>query len=214
MKPADNLYHILGVKPDATQRDIRKAYQQLSMKHHPDRGGDNAKFAEINNAYQVLIDPERRARYDATGQTAEKDPVRIKAIDYLSRLFQKVLAEQDVDYDDIVQVMRDQIVNSIDQHKQLIAIAEAGIQKCEKTIKRTKAKEGHILYDIQNSLIMNHRTAITNHNEGIETLNMMTNLIEDVVYNTETPDQNFEHVWYGNLRFNGGGPGVGGPRAG
>lgn len=208
MKPAENLYHILGLAIDALPKDIRKAFQRLSMKHHPDRGGDSATFAKINNAHKVLSDPERRAKYDATGETEEKDSVKLKAIDYLSRLFQKVLAEQDVDHENILDIMRNEITRSIDQHEQLIGQAEQAIAKCEKTIKRTKAKEGHILYDIQNSLIFNHRKAIQNHRDGIETLNIMTTLIEDVNYTVDVRQES--SIFYVDGPFGAWGAGGGG----
>lgn len=60
-------YEVLGVQQDASIDDIKKAYRKLAMKHHPDRGGDAEKFKEIGQAYEVLSDPDRRARYDQFG---------------------------------------------------------------------------------------------------------------------------------------------------
>ena len=64
-------YQILGVERKASAEDIKKAYRKLAMKYHPDRNpGDKAseeKFKEINEAYQVLSDKEKRARYDQLG---------------------------------------------------------------------------------------------------------------------------------------------------
>ena len=57
-------YSTLGVPKNATQEEIKKAYRKLAMEHHPDRGGDNAKFASINAAYDVLGDVEKRKEYD------------------------------------------------------------------------------------------------------------------------------------------------------
>jgi DnaJ family protein A protein 2 len=61
------LYNTLGVDQKATQAEIKKAFRKLAMKHHPDRGGDENKFKEINNAYEVLSDEAKRKAYDATG---------------------------------------------------------------------------------------------------------------------------------------------------
>lgn len=59
-------YKILGVPENASPEEIKKAYHRLAYKYHPDRaGGDEAKFKEINEAYQTLSDPERRRQYDA-----------------------------------------------------------------------------------------------------------------------------------------------------
>jgi DnaJ-class molecular chaperone len=60
-------YETLGLERDASLDDIKRAYKKLAMKHHPDRGGDAEKFKEIGQAYEVLSDPERKARYDQFG---------------------------------------------------------------------------------------------------------------------------------------------------
>jgi DnaJ family protein A protein 2 len=68
------LYNTLGVTDQkADQKTIRKAYRKLARQHHPDRGGDPEKFKQIQNAYDVLSDPEKRKAYDATGDP-DADP--------------------------------------------------------------------------------------------------------------------------------------------
>ena len=58
-------YSILGVKENADQEEIKKAYKKLAMKHHPDRGGDTKLFQSISQAYDTLSDPDKRSQYDA-----------------------------------------------------------------------------------------------------------------------------------------------------
>lgn len=65
-------YKILGVPPDASDDEIRKAYYRLAHKYHPDKGGDAEKFKEINEAYRVLSDKEKRAQYDKFGRVFEE----------------------------------------------------------------------------------------------------------------------------------------------
>lgn len=64
-------YKILGVDRKAKEDDIRKAYRKLAMQYHPDRNPGNKqaeeRFKEINEAYQVLSDPQKRAHYDRLG---------------------------------------------------------------------------------------------------------------------------------------------------
>lgn len=57
-------YSVLGVNKHATSDELKKAYRKLAMQHHPDKGGDGKKFAQINEAYDTLKDPEKRSLYD------------------------------------------------------------------------------------------------------------------------------------------------------
>lgn len=57
-------YQTLGVARGATEDEIKKAYRRLAAKHHPDRGGNTAKFQEIQSAYETLTDPQKRAQHD------------------------------------------------------------------------------------------------------------------------------------------------------
>lgn len=57
-------YNILGVAKNASQDEIKKAYRKLASKHHPDKGGDTKKFQDLQTAYAVLSDPQKRAEYD------------------------------------------------------------------------------------------------------------------------------------------------------
>ena len=67
-------YEILGVAKDATEQEIKKAYRKLAMQHHPDRNKDDKaseeKFKEASEAYEVLGDKEKKARYDQYGHSA------------------------------------------------------------------------------------------------------------------------------------------------
>lgn len=65
-------YKILGVDRNASQEEIKKAYRKLAHKYHPDKqGGDEQKFKEINEAYQVLSDENKRKQYDQFGRVFE-----------------------------------------------------------------------------------------------------------------------------------------------
>jgi molecular chaperone DnaJ len=62
-----DLYETLGLRPDAATEEIKRAYRRKAREHHPDAGGDAERFKEVTRAYEVLSDPERRARYDRFG---------------------------------------------------------------------------------------------------------------------------------------------------
>jgi DnaJ-class molecular chaperone len=58
-------YSILDIPKTASHDEIKKAYRKLAMKHHPDRnGGDDTQFKKIQEAYNVLIDPNKKHQYD------------------------------------------------------------------------------------------------------------------------------------------------------
>ena len=79
--PQRDLYEILGVPRGASQEEVRKAYLKLAHKYHPDKtGGDKAaeeKLKEVNAAYDVLKNPEKRAQYDRFGSTDARGGVAV-----------------------------------------------------------------------------------------------------------------------------------------
>ncbi len=73
---AEDFYKLLGVSKSASAEEIQKAYRRLARKHHPDMNPDDktakSKFQEIQKAYDVLNDPEKRKMYDQLGPNFEQ----------------------------------------------------------------------------------------------------------------------------------------------
>ncbi|MDQ5953349.1 MAG: molecular chaperone DnaJ, partial [Patescibacteria group bacterium] len=68
MSTKRDYYDVLGVSKEASADEIKKAFRRLAVQHHPDKeSGDETKFKEINEAYEVLKDSEKRKRYDQFG---------------------------------------------------------------------------------------------------------------------------------------------------
>ena len=80
------LYDLLQVRSDATTQDIRHAWRRLAQEHHPDRGAsaDGEAMTRINHAYEVLSDPDRRARYDQQ-LLAQRPPRRARWLQLLQQ---------------------------------------------------------------------------------------------------------------------------------
>lgn len=90
-----NPYEVLGVAQNAAKADITKAHRRLSKEHHPDKGGDAAKFREVQEAYEILSDPERRQRYDATGKTKPPPFTRELIFDIIHNMMSRVIEAKD-----------------------------------------------------------------------------------------------------------------------
>ena len=96
-------YQILGVSKDSSQEDIKKAYRKLAHKYHPDKGGDERKFKEINEAYQILSDKDKKGQYDRFGRVSEGGAESNQGFDFGSFSNQGF----DFDFGDLEEVMED-----------------------------------------------------------------------------------------------------------
>jgi curved DNA-binding protein CbpA len=88
-------YKMLGVRRNASKATIRAAYRKIAKTLHPDAGGDPKAFAAARLAHDVLMDKERRARYDATGELDETraDNAVAEILAVLSKAFDLVIGE-------------------------------------------------------------------------------------------------------------------------
>jgi len=73
-------YKTLGVDKNASQDEIKKAFRTLAHKHHPDKGGDEKKFKEASEAYQILSDEKKRKEYDTYGSAGPGQGFGDKAV--------------------------------------------------------------------------------------------------------------------------------------
>ena len=71
----ESLYEVLGVSRTANAKEIKKAYFDLAKIEHPDKGGNEEKFKQIQQAYDILSDLEKRAIYDQYGYEGLRDGV-------------------------------------------------------------------------------------------------------------------------------------------
>lgn len=140
------LYETLGLQPDASSDDIKKAYRRLAMQHHPDRGGDKAVFQQVQEAHAVLSDPDRRAQYDKDGTIDVKPSLRQQAEHFLPQVAEAVFnACPDPDTFDLVAAMKEEMV----QARLLLVPEKVALnnveKKLKKALKRIKRKNGENL---------------------------------------------------------------------
>lgn len=139
-----NLYEILRVAKDATQKEIKDAYRKLAMIHHPDKGGDEAQFKQIVLAYSVLSDEDKRHQYD-NGRSAE-DIYRANngqndALKMVIEVFLQIVARtptiKNINLFDAVRASVGETLREIDKDKNQIA---RQIEKFEAVKKRVISK--------------------------------------------------------------------------
>ena len=128
-----SLYTILDVENDASQEDIKKAYRKKAQAHHPDKeGGDEELFKEIQKAYEILSDANKRKHYDETGEES-KDNLNNEVIESLIGIVLNVVQNSDVRHVNILdsvralvyQQQRRHLDNQNQMEKQMERILEA-----------------------------------------------------------------------------------------
>ena len=177
-------YEILGISKDSTPEEIKAKYKSLAQHHHPDKGGDALIFKQIKEAYELLIDPIRRDRYDKTGRFDKHQNFRDGALDHLSRLFLHVVQNMNPDFDNLVVIMKNETRNEISVTNNNIEVCKNHIVKLEKIIKKIKKKnDGENLLQMFTQNQLDSRLNELDHfYHLIQILELMLTMLEDYQY--------------------------------
>ena len=133
-------YDTLGVPRDADSAAIKRAYRKKSRAAHPDKGGDHTAMVAVNRAFDTLSDPEKRARYDATGEDDKPQRgIDDQARDAVMQIFTALL-DRLGDGDNALEAVARQLAHNLAQIRGSIATAEKRITRLERARKRLKAK--------------------------------------------------------------------------
>jgi curved DNA-binding protein CbpA len=139
-----NHYKTLGVKPDASNQQIKDAYRSKASRDHPDKQtGDEDVFKALQNAYAVLSDPKRREFYNKTGSEMKGSEFDRKAGALLQQLFQLIVTDNGLEaiiHLDIVSLMNNQIDKGMVELDKKIEHSKGSNAEMKKILKRLKHK--------------------------------------------------------------------------
>ncbi len=135
-----NPYEVLGVPPDSSAEHIKKVYRELASIHHPDKGGSHERFADMQAAYNILKDADKRSRYDQTGDVRQAaDPIYQAAITELSRYF--MMQIDNPQQNNIITAIRSQIGSQIQQHNQFNVRMQQELVRLDKLYDRIQCSD-------------------------------------------------------------------------
>jgi len=138
-----NPYKVLGVKRKATKDEIKEAYKDLAKKHHPDVGGDEEKFKKINDAYQILSNPELKEQYDRTGMEpgSQSYEYHMRVIDlFKSHVFGQINNSRPVSIELVSRNLRSRI-SSLDEELENFGKLIDLLEKQREAVKQIKKKK-------------------------------------------------------------------------
>lgn len=190
-----NLYDILGIDKTSDKKVIKSAYRKSAKKNHPDTGGDKNKFALVKKAHDILIDDERRGKYDSTGDESEKSPDNTfgNAINCIAFHFNNVL--QDCAQSgtspltvDMVSKIKSKINSSIQENNKNLRITK-GVLDFDKKMQGRFKKKGNIdrnvFEDIISQRIVSLQMCIAQFEETIKTHESALEMIKGFSYKSD-----------------------------
>jgi curved DNA-binding protein CbpA len=205
-------YDVLGLPPDADEAAIKRAYRKAAQSSHPDReGGDPERFQRIQLAYDVLSDPERRERYDQTGESDKAQTLESQIDEALASLFQKVI-DMNNPPANIIQAAMDEVRQNQGIIRTRQEVANQKVTRLKKLLGRVvmKAADGHNLFEgVLQSQIDSVEAAIKSADDMLTLLAGVATLLEsyeDKAPEAEPPkyDALFSRPLYGKRFFNPG----------
>jgi curved DNA-binding protein CbpA len=188
-----NLYETLGVPKTASPNDIKHAYRRKSSEHHPDRGGDHDTMQEVNDAYAVLSDPERRRRYDETGKTGAIRSIEDEARELLAGLINQEIDDliengQDLNCSDPVKAARNTVNAGRASNEATLARLRGALAQRKVALRRLRRKEGigpNVLADALQGAIARFEAHITETNRVQQRLFKVLDLLAEYEYEAD-----------------------------
>lgn len=191
-------YEVLGIPQDAKGPQIKAAYRRQSAKVHPDKGGSAEAFRRVREAYDVLIDPERRKRYDTTGKTSPSRATK----DHLAGIYRQIMKSvvAHVDWDDptrcdVKRRMLEALRRDRAEVQNKLFNAQRRLERATRLVERFTPQED---FDpIGSSLrgeIREIEEEILQHEDAMEVSLELEKVLDTYEYNTD-PQPEGQHDW-------------------
>ena len=190
MEIEKDLYEILGIKKDATEEQIKKAYRDKSMEFHPDKGGNPDDFKELKFAYDILKDKEKRYEYDRTGM-ADPDERKESATEILQTLFTDIIfgaGAEELLRADIIGYARQKVTENQVKLRADIPIGQRKLKILQKVKSKIKhnSESPNILENIVTKEIENTMFELKNIRTKMALNGEVINLLKDYEYDIES----------------------------
>lgn len=190
-----SLYDTLGVAQDASAAAIKAAFRSLAQKNHPDKGGSEALMKQIQAAYDVLGDAERRARYDDVGEETQQLSVRDQAItllaDYVEQLFQHLdKTGKDADHTDVLKLLREEFRQQLENAAGVQRKVAKSITQRTKALKRLTWKQADdfdVMATLLNGQISRLHEKMSKNEAQIDVMRVALTMLADYDYQAEPP---------------------------
>lgn len=178
-----NHYDTLGVPQDATADDIKQAFRRASMKAHLDRGGSEEQQQAVNRAYEVLADPQRRARYDAGQGDGQPVPIEVEARNALLQVFASALNEDGANV-----ITRSREIMAKEKQRLSQGIFDCRRKRNELELRRARIKSKHD-ENLAHMLIDQQVAQLTKMIDEAEHSVKVAGMVEELLnfYDDETP---------------------------
>ena len=206
-----NLYDKLGVKKTSKKEEIKQAFREKAKKAHPDVGGSEEEFKELNRIFRILFDDKLRLIYDLSGEEKEQtiDNAEQQAMNLLSNELISIINhyKQQVVQRDIIAEMTEKLQLTINQTAKQIKDIEGATKEITKIKNRLKMKRGRKAPFLINTLdgeINRMKVEAINLGIKIEILEKAVMLLGDYIFESDAPiinQKEAEFITFRSIKF-------------
>ena len=175
-------YEELGLEQSATADDVDRAFRKRAKRHHPDAGGDAARFGALVRAAKILRDGDSRKRFDETGAVDESviDNERSQVLLYISTvLFRVIDSTEEIWRYDVITMMKRAIADDMTNARAQIAALTKRVTKLERLRGRFFAGKQDVMTAMLDAQIASLRAPVANVEAGLVRLGVALDIVSD-----------------------------------